>query len=76
MGHETASVSVAWNGAIVPDSTEVLQIKSSPCEIAQSVGKVIEMSCEGDDTKWSILLRNIVLAGKYSICSARYPGDS
>lgn len=67
MGYETASASAVWDGAFVPDSTSLLPIDSSPDGIAQAVGKVIEISCQADDRKQSVLMRNVVLVGKSSI---------
>jgi hypothetical protein len=65
LGHETASVSAAWDGDIISDATEVLKVDSTPTDIAHAVGRVLETSCGSDKRKEHILKQNVILAGKH-----------
>jgi hypothetical protein len=65
LGHETASVSAAWDGDIISDATEVLKVDSTPTDIAHAVGRVLETSCGSDKRKEHILKQNVILAGGY-----------
>jgi hypothetical protein len=41
MGHETASVSIGWDGNAITSATQRLEIGSSPEAIVQSIMKAV-----------------------------------
>ena len=68
LGHETASVSAAWDGSIMSSCTTSLDVSASADDVAEAVGQVIESASEGDEHIRSVLTSNVVLAGKYRYC--------
>jgi actin-related protein len=63
MGHETASVSIGWDGNAITSATQHLEIGSSPETIVQSIMKAIEIACQQLDTSQEVLSQKIVLVG-------------